>query len=429
MPRSFPLKSRPIQAMVLAVVLINIILFVSYWGPLGSLSIPSLSQSQHVNELSQVDPDGNPKKRAAIVNALGTHDEVVVTALYTLYQMPEYDVELFFSVPRYGIQSIIDQFYHKPVLSPYSFGAHYGTTPPDMVILTSCDTMDFYTFSGTIMSMVDRNPDLKFLCVTHNPHVVQEFQQAMLPFVQKGVMTMVGLSPHVADYMKNVRIPELGEYDPAYLNVPTFTFVPTFEYQATDKCATNGTQEENKDCLSRFVVQGLFEPGRRDYNSLFESLKIKLEQNETAWKDFQLQLLGQGSPFQLEPPLSDHISTFNNIPYLEYYDKIHHSMALLPAFASDSYYEYKASSSVGASLLTGVPMIADQKLLNSYTHLTRDGVYFQEDGENVIDTVERLRSMPISEVIEKRANASAMNQNIIQDNINRFRSLYQHISM
>lgn len=424
MPKSFPLKSRPIQAMVLAAVLINIVLVLSYWGPLGSLSLQTPSHSQYVDEMSQVDTDVHRKKRAAIVNALGTHDEVVVTALYTLYHMPEYDVELFFSIPRYGIQSIIDQFYHKPTLSPMQFHSYYGTATPDMIILTSCDTMDFYTFENTLTNMANSNPDLKLMCVTHNPQGVQEFQQAMLPFAQKGVMTMVGLSPHVAHYIKNVAIPKLAEFNTAYLNVPTFTFVPTFEYQATDKCVTNGTQEVNKDCLNRFVVQGLFEPGRRDYNSLFEELKIKFQQNETAWKDFQLQLLGQGSPFQLEPPLSEHISTFNDIPYRDYYDKIHHSMALLPAFASDSYYVYKASSSVGASLLTGVPMIADQKLLDSYTHLTRDGVYYQEDGENVIDTVERLRNMPISQVIEKRANASAMNRYIIEDNMSRFRSLY-----
>ena len=54
-----------------------------------------------------------------------------------------------------------------------------------------------------------------------------------------------------------------------------------------------------------------------------------------------------------------------------YYWTLTQAEALLAAFASDSYYTDKSSSSVAASLLCATPMIADQKLLDSYSYLTK----------------------------------------------------------
>lgn len=427
MMSTISIRSRFIQFLILTVVILNLALALYYWRPLENEddSPPPPVMEQEISHVDVSEPAQVSSKKVAILNAAGAHDEVVVSILYTLMQIPEFEVDLFFSSPRYGIEGIISQFYEKPLLQPFLFNFHYQQHPdPDIVILASCDASDMWLAASALQEMAGRNPDLSIMCIAHNPQSIQDLHQQLLPFAEKGLLTMVGLSPHVVDYIKETRLVQMAQdINPVFGKVPTFLFVPTFDYRLPDSCATSGNTEENVACTNAFVVQGLFETGRRDYGALFEHLQSKITSNEEDWNDFHLLLLGQGSPFDLEEPLKSHVSTYNDLPYLDYYDKIHHSLALLPAFASDAYLVYKASSSIGASLLTGVPMIADQQLLNSYRHLTRDGVYFQYDGEHFVDTVERIRKLSVAEMVEKRANASAMNQRIIQENVYRFQTL------
>ncbi|KAH8555423.1 hypothetical protein BGW37DRAFT_477101 [Umbelopsis sp. PMI_123] len=431
---TFSIRSRFAQLIIVVAVVLNLGFVLYYWTASGE-GIPSstgatkdsqiiLGESGVVDEnsvLNLEESDGNEptRKKVAVLNYAGAHDEVVVSVLYTLAQIPEYDVDVFFTTPRYGIEQIMAPFYSQPLKNPHSFGSYYDSSAyPDVIIMASCDGSDIYYTGEVVNAMVARKPDMKVMCIVHNPQVLQDVQLRILPLVQKGAVTMVGLSPHVVDYLKDHKLPDLAkEFDPIYANVPTGLFVPTFDYRLPDSCATADNTEKSEACRTTFVVQGIFETGRRDYNSLFDRLQDKVTADEEGWNDFHLLLLGQGSPFDLKEPLASHVSTFNDLPYLDYYDKIHHSLALLPAFASDSYLLYKASSSVGASLLTGVPLIADQALLDSYRHLTKDGVYFQNDGEHFIDTVERIRKLSVEEMNEKRANASAMNRHIIEGNI------------
>lgn len=48
---------------------------------------------------------------------------------------------------------------------------------------------------------------------------------------------------------------------------------------------------------------------------------------------------------------------------------IHRSYALVPAFGMPVYYESRISSTILASLITCVPVIAEQRLLDTYTFL------------------------------------------------------------
>jgi hypothetical protein len=53
----------------------------------------------------------------------------------------------------------------------------------------------------------------------------------------------------------------------------------------------------------------------------------------------------------------------------DFWSLIHHSYALVPAFGMPVYYESRISSTILASLLTCVPVIAEQRLLDTYTFL------------------------------------------------------------
>lgn len=58
---------------------------------------------------------------------------------------------------------------------------------------------------------------------------------------------------------------------------------------------------------------------------------------------------------------------WNKLHYHDYYNAIHHNLALVPSLANEAYYDRKFSSTVITSLITGTPIIADWKLLRTYT--------------------------------------------------------------
>lgn len=56
-------------------------------------------------------------------------------------------------------------------------------------------------------------------------------------------------------------------------------------------------------------------------------------------------------------------------------------------FASPVYYESKFSSTVYSSLITGVPIIADDRFLNAYTMIDRGAIYYRMDGQDDVDVM------------------------------------------
>lgn len=55
--------------------------------------------------------------------------------------------------------------------------------------------------------------------------------------------------------------------------------------------------------------------------------------------------------------------------------------------ASPLYYESKFSSTVYSSMITGVPMIADDKFLDAYTMIDRSAVYYRAEGQEEVDVM------------------------------------------
>lgn len=57
------------------------------------------------------------------------------------------------------------------------------------------------------------------------------------------------------------------------------------------------------------------------------------------------------------------------VAHQDFWSLIHHSFALVPAFGMPVYYESRISSTILASLLTCVPIVAEQRLLRVYNFL------------------------------------------------------------
>jgi hypothetical protein len=83
----------------------------------------------------------------------------------------------------------------------------------------------------------------------------------------------------------------------------------------------------------------------------------------------------------------DVVAVYKNPPYPVFYDVVAHSLALVPMLASPLYYESKFSSTVYSSMITGVPMIADDRFLDAYTMIDRGAVFYRQEGQAEVDVM------------------------------------------
>lgn len=103
---------------------------------------------------------------------------------------------------------------------------------------------------------------------------------------------------------------------------------------------------------------------------------------------------------------------YKNPPYPVFYDVVAHSLALVPMLASPLYYASKFSSTVYSSLITGVPMIADDRFLDAYTMIDRAAVYPRADGEDEVAVMFRVAAQDARETWRARRAVSDLRERL-----------------
>ena len=116
-------------------------------------------------------------------------------------------------------------------------------------------------------------------------------------------------------------------------------------------------------------MQGDYAPERRDYKRIFGSLgnvvkkingTVDLTNGQPADK-VKLHLIGHGPHVQVPENIRNNVAFDEDLSYPDFYRLLSKSYAVIPAFASDTYLDRKASSTVPASLIAGVPLVARRK--------------------------------------------------------------------
>ncbi|KAG2449388.1 hypothetical protein HYH02_005538 [Chlamydomonas schloesseri] len=115
---------------------------------------------------------------------------------------------------------------------------------------------------------------------------------------------------------------------------------------------------------------------------------------------------GAGVPKAVRPL----VSRITNAPYALFYRHIACSTGLLPLFADDSYLSTKFSSTVLASLTTGTPILADERMLRAYSFLqpAQQHVWLRAPGEGLVAAMQRLAAEPPAEAEARRAGLAAL---------------------
>ncbi|KAL6768522.1 hypothetical protein ACKKBF_B11060 [Auxenochlorella protothecoides x Auxenochlorella symbiontica] len=104
-------------------------------------------------------------------------------------------------------------------------------------------------------------------------------------------------------------------------------------------------------------------------------------------------------------------------PAQEYYEVMHGCVAILPAFSSDEYYTDRASSTMGAALISATPLIATPEMLRVYSFLSRESVFLVDPTLPYVETMRRVLALPPSVRQAKLQGMQLLRRQLLQKNI------------
>lgn len=329
---------------------------------------------------------GQPAK-VILLESGGSHEEVTTAFMTSLVQTTSQTtayVYPFFKLVRFqmgpimketiGNNTNVAKYKHSDKLKEYKT----SVGRPDVVISITCEH-DSNEHSQVFDQWLEAGVSL--VCVVHHAdRWVAESDyghyKRLIPWIEKEQVTFVTLSDHVNNHLMNEAASTWDLSHKSKLN--SRVFVPVFRAPTRPHKSPMKTLGLN--------LQGDYDPKRRDYNTLFG----QLEKIVASMEAVKLYLVGHGVPPKVPETIKDKVDFLSDLSFTDFYGHMSEGLALLPAFASKDYYSEKASSSVPASIIAGVPLVAGQELLDAYTYLDKKSVWLAEEGEANIDTIHRL---------------------------------------
>jgi len=137
---------------------------------------------------------------------------------------------------------------------------------------------------------------------------------------------------------------------------------------------------------------------------------------ESGPRNITLHLVGHGKHPPVPHAVKDHVVFDEGLSYIDFYTVLSRCFALLPAFATPEYLDRKASSTVPASLIAGVPLVATQDIVDKYAYLTKDIVWLQGSQETDFDVIGRVLKLSHQERQKKVAAVKAHTLKLINEN-------------
>ncbi|ETR97421.1 hypothetical protein M419DRAFT_91632 [Trichoderma reesei RUT C-30] len=357
--------------------------------------------------------------RIAIVESAGVHDEVTAALVYAFGGHPNAELRLYFARQRYQSDVIINNLeLQTPILSVNS--SNYfkrdvaNLPPPHFVVSTTCE-LDLEKPESVVAPLRHLlfNETTHLFCLVHHADYWNEGKHVdvVREWVDQERVDFIGLSQHTVDYLLQKSV---TQWPNLQASVTARTFPPVFP--------VNQTHNETIREVS-LAMQGDYAPERRDYKRIFGSLDnvVKKINGSAATTGHQteesvkLHLIGHGPHVEVPENIRGNVAFDEDLSYPDFYRLLSQSYAVIPAFASETYLDRKASSTVPASLIAGVPLVASEKLLASYSYLPREAVWLSEPDEREMETVERVVG-DRETFMEKKKKVKEAAENIMKQN-------------
>lgn len=315
---------------------------------------------------------------------------------------------------------------------------------PDIIVSTTCE-YDVRNINGRLDALLAKKKTYMF-CTAHYANLWDDHHEWLEPsltkWIEAGLLTILTLSPHVQKgfhepgwglsawkgFNKSSTITQAGleskESSPASRALPSppiEVFVPIFPIPDSRKEDPGSDKGQKTESNVALAIQGGVNAAR-NYTRIINFLDDLIHPTfpAHAFNDVSLHIIGSGSEENkpiVPASVSDHVFFDQDLDYIEYYAYLSNKSALIPAFAEEEFLTVKSSSSVPASVIAGIPLVATQEILQSYSYLTAEDVYMQEAHESELDVIERVVKGSNEERGLKVKSVGAMRDRMIENNL------------
>ncbi|KAK0383035.1 hypothetical protein NLU13_8951 [Sarocladium strictum] len=366
----------------------------------GTLSLPSWSHRGG----SQ-----GTKLRIALLEAAGVHDEVTSALVHAFGGQRDVELMMYQQKQRYNMSAIVDEFKLpspiRNITSPPALRNDTLETPPHVVVSTTCELDTQFRQDVFETLLTESNSYLFCLCHHADQWITGSNVDMVKRFAAQGRLDMIALSNHTGEYLRTKSIPTWEEGASVRIRV----LPPIFP--------ANGPGPKNAAELN-LAMQGDFSSERRNYQRIFSGLSGVVDKVNTlpTTDNVTLHLLGHGKKPKVPDEIRDRVAFDEDLSYPDFYAILSTAYAVLPAFATDHYFDRKASSTVPASIIAGAPLVASKQLLESYTYLPREATWEIQEGESELDTVRRIVGDQV-EFAKKRWLIASTRERLLKENI------------
>ncbi|BFZ62482.1 hypothetical protein YB2330_003576 [Saitoella coloradoensis] len=361
----------------------SIFFVILFWNLLLFASVPSTSLSSFRHQTRTYN--------VALLESTSAHDEVIAAFVYPMMQIPGVDFKHYLKAQRFDIGEVYNTFpMHKSSklsIHPIEEVTELVDAQVDLVILATCE-VDIKWQDETLKRLLEESPSTQLVCILHHADKWDKdsyLQPYTKPWIESDRVTMLVLSPHVKTHLEVNLVPKWT----GYTKEPRIeVFPPVFPF--TKSASDGGAHVQQKEAA--FTLQGDFSSKRRDYGGVLSTLGALIHSPKLAEEDekLTLHLLGQGKPPTIPDNVVDNVKIDQKLNYTDFYSILSDSFAVLTAFGEETYFSEKASSSVPASIISGCPLIADQRTLETYRYLDDDMVWIKAAGEDDMDVIARI---------------------------------------
>lgn len=285
-----------------------------------------------------------------------------------------------------------------------------GLFRPDLLVVNTCLEQGLAGAKLTaraIDTMYDLDLNPVIFCTIHKPVPWFKAQPLVATPLRRAMkanrLHLITLSEHV----KNKAEEELQAFlkshpvqSPPPVRVLPAVFAsndPAFTYHGDD--LPGGTVA--------LAIQGNLETKRRNYGQVISGIAAAEAAAVPELPPLQLRLVGSRiAKIAIPKQLSSIVRIKSGLDFQAFYTYLAESSFLIPAFATDSYLTEKASSTIPLSEILAVPLVADKKILQSYSYLSRDCVWLREEKETETEAVLRFLLDPAFKEIRKEKVAT-----------------------
>nr|XP_018259482.1 uncharacterized protein I303_08411 [Kwoniella dejecticola CBS 10117]OBR81640.1 hypothetical protein I303_08411 [Kwoniella dejecticola CBS 10117] len=329
---------------------------------------------------------------------------------------------------RWGFEQVLElgMDYTIPP-TPYSdgtFAKDVNNGEFDVVFHISCDHA-FWNWPRNDMAFeaMKNSKELEVVCMLHQlENLNDEERESWEVVADQERLTYLTLSKHVKNYLRSEVLKWSHSLNKqTWGNVYVEEFIPIFPIDASrlsDSEFVNVAEffpRHSGRTPSRFAVLGNIQPWRRNYNSILDDLFQAVEADPASWgylplssepnstymsandkstPPVTLHFIGSLLPtvhLDVPAPLTNMVFIHSDLYYLDFYRLLGSMDLILPAFVGWTYLEKKLSSAIPAAIISRVPLLGSELLLNAYQFLREPAIILHKPGMREIEAIGLLR--------------------------------------